>query len=100
LLIKGDIGDSFGQLDNSIDGDMILGDNNILIPVELDGTSGDIGTVGDLSRFAVCAFTRFSAEILRFPVDTISSPLVCIDKNIYYNIVYKKAFWLSKYESK
>ena len=100
MLIKGDIGDSSGQLDNSIDGDMILGDNNILIPVELDGTNGDIGTVSDLSRFAVCAFTRFSAEILRFPVDTISSPLVCIDKNIYYNIVYKKAFWLSKYKSK
>jgi hypothetical protein len=31
---------------------MILGDSNILIPVDLAGTSGDTGTVGDLNRFA------------------------------------------------
>jgi hypothetical protein len=38
---KGDIGDSCGDLGNSVDGDMILGDSNILIPVDLAGTSGD-----------------------------------------------------------
>jgi hypothetical protein len=72
LLIKGDIGDSCEDLADVVDGEMTLGDNIILTPVDFDAS-------GDLTRFVGAAFGLGTLSLC-FTDDKIPPPsLACID---------------------